>query len=86
MNNRELSTLNGFQHSAAILQWLMLAVAVCFTPALAAQGSADGRMDPGNYFRERADIRKYAVILTGPSVGEETTSRFRQWSFPCTTF
>ncbi|MCB1670100.1 MAG: caspase family protein [Pseudomonadales bacterium] len=81
MNNRELSTLNGFQHSAAILQWLMLAVAVCFTPALAAQGSADGRMDPGNYFRERADIRKYAVILTGPSVGEETTSRFRQWSF-----
>ena len=37
--------------------------------------------DPGNYFIERPDANKYAVILTGPSVGDESINRFRQWSF-----
>lgn len=48
----------------------------------AAQLSIDGLpLDAGNYFVERPDANKYAVILTGPSVGDETISRFRQWSF-----
>ncbi|MFM1896019.1 MAG: hypothetical protein RLZZ385_1093 [Pseudomonadota bacterium] len=34
-----------------------------------------------NYFLERPESSKYAVILTGPSVGEETLARFRQWSY-----
>jgi len=36
---------------------------------------------PANYFLEQPEATKYAVILTGPSVGEETISTFRQWSF-----
>jgi len=38
-------------------------------------------VDASNFFLERPDATKYAVVLTGPSVGDETTSRFRQWSF-----
>lgn len=34
-----------------------------------------------NYFREAPDATKYAVILTGPTVGDENSERFREWSF-----
>lgn len=34
-----------------------------------------------NYFLETPEATKYAVILTGPTVGEENTSRFREWAF-----
>ncbi|MEX2131844.1 MAG: hypothetical protein WD772_10185 [Pseudohongiellaceae bacterium] len=37
--------------------------------------------DAVNYFLQRPESSKYAVILTGPSVGEETVSQFRQWSY-----
>jgi len=47
-----------------------------------AQAPGAGRpVDPVNFFVERPDATKHAVILTGPSVGDETISRFRQWSF-----
>jgi len=60
---------------AALLGGLLVQVSV-------AQPVGSGPLsDPGNFFRERPDITKYAVILTGPSVGEETVNRFRQWSF-----
>ncbi len=38
-------------------------------------------VDASNFFLERPNTTKYVVILTGPSVGDETTTRFRQWSF-----
>ena len=50
-------------------------------PAMAQVQSAGLSVDPGNYFIERPNATKYAVILTGPSVGDESISRFRQWSF-----
>jgi hypothetical protein len=34
-----------------------------------------------NYFLDRPDSTKYAVIMVGPSVGEESTATFRQWAF-----
>ena len=51
------------------------------TVTATAQPGGGLSLDPGNYFRERPEARKYAVILTGPSVGEESISRFRQWSY-----
>jgi len=33
------------------------------------------------YFLDRADATKYAVIMTGPSVGSDSISQFRQWAF-----
>lgn len=35
----------------------------------------------GNYFLERSNTRKYALIMTGPSVADATAAQFRQWSF-----
>jgi len=34
-----------------------------------------------NFFLERPDSNKYAVIMTGPGAGKETAVTFRQWSF-----
>jgi hypothetical protein len=34
-----------------------------------------------DYFLDNPDTAKYAVIMVGPSVGEENQSRFRQWAF-----
>ena len=34
-----------------------------------------------NFFLERPESSKYALILTGPSVGDESSKQFRQWSF-----
>lgn len=34
-----------------------------------------------NYFLDSPDTTKYAVIMTGPTVGENNKSMFRQWAF-----
>lgn len=34
-----------------------------------------------NYFLDTPETDKYAVIITGPTVGESTTNQFRNWSF-----
>ena len=34
-----------------------------------------------NYFLDTPETNKYAVIITGPTVGESTTNQFRNWSF-----
>lgn len=39
------------------------------------------RSTDGNFFLDRPDTNKYAVIMTGPSVGTENVAMFRQWSF-----
>ncbi len=37
---------------------------------------------PGqNYFLDRPESTKYAMILAGPTVGEENKSQFRRWAF-----
>jgi len=64
--------------------WLttLLSMAACVVTLQAGAQDPEGLLaDPGNFFMERPDITKYAVILTGPSVGDETINRFRQWSF-----
>ncbi|NKB32338.1 MAG: hypothetical protein GKR91_04500 [Pseudomonadales bacterium] len=37
--------------------------------------------DAGNYFLDSPDSTKWAVIITGPTVGETNQAQFRQWSF-----
>ena len=49
-------------------------------PAALAQVPDAGSRN-NNFFLERPESSKYALILTGPSVGEESTRQFRQWSF-----
>ena len=57
--------------------------------AFAAQGLAqDGDAmrltidDSGpNYFLDTPETNKFAVIITGPTVGESTANQFRNWSF-----
>ena len=34
-----------------------------------------------NYFLDSSDATKWAVIITGPTVGETNQAQFRQWSF-----
>lgn len=34
-----------------------------------------------NYFLDRPDSMKYAVILAGPTVGDENKATFRQWAY-----
>ncbi|PCJ25329.1 MAG: hypothetical protein COA96_07595 [SAR86 cluster bacterium] len=47
--------------------------------AIAAQ---DVSLDEGNdYFLDKPDSSKYAVIMVGPTVGEANKSTFRQWAF-----
>lgn len=36
--------------------------------------------DSANFFLDTPETTKYAVIMTGPAVGDENNSRFRQWS------
>ncbi len=66
---------------AALLGALTATVATLWGPTAVAQSSTSFQLEPGNYFIDRPDVSKYAVILTGPSVGDETVARFRQWSF-----
>jgi len=60
-------------------QVLMTAVTltvVCGTSAAQELFTADT-----DYFLDSPDADKYAVIMTGPSVGTENVAMFRQWSF-----
>jgi hypothetical protein len=52
-----------------------------WTQAVAQTPQSGTGADPGNFFIEQPSATKYAVILTGPSVGDDTVNRFRQWSF-----
>ena len=38
-------------------------------------------MCASNYFLDSSDATKWAVIITGPTVGETNQAQFRQWSF-----
>ncbi|GJM12672.1 MAG: hypothetical protein DHS20C12_10750 [Pseudohongiella sp.] len=50
--------------------------------ALALSGIALAQDSSGNnFFLDRAETTKYAVILAGPTVGDENRAQFRQWAF-----
>ena len=34
-----------------------------------------------NYYLDSSDATNWAVIITGPTVGETNQAQFRQWSF-----
>lgn len=54
-------------------------MAVVLAGAASAQGGANS--GENDFFLDRAESTKYAVILAGPTVGDENQSKFRQWAF-----
>ena len=54
-----------------------LGLAVLFAGIASAQNIANGN----EFFLDRPDSTKYAVILAGPTVGSKNESQFRQWAF-----
>ncbi len=63
-----------FSRRNRIQAFLVSALWLLFTP-LSAQDILD------NYFLDRPETKKYAVIIVGPAVGETNEQRFRQWGF-----
>jgi len=47
----------------------------------AASAQGDGNSSENDFFLDRPDSTKYAVILAGPTVGDENKSQFQQWAF-----
>ncbi len=71
------------QRSRPIVRRASLALAAA---ALAALALSPARAQPGqatqsDYFLQAPDTEKYALIIVGPSVGEDNVSRFRQWGY-----
>ncbi|MDP6534787.1 MAG: hypothetical protein QGG02_00330 [Gammaproteobacteria bacterium] len=57
---------------------------ICCGLLLGIQGNAQAQLsieNNTNFFLDSPDSTKYAVIMTGPSVGEQNQSQFRQWAF-----
>lgn len=63
------------------LQLAVIALNCTLTCALAALPAQAQLPLESDYFLESSDSVKYAVIVVGPSVGEENISRFRQWGY-----
>ena len=60
-------------------RWTFLIGMLSFLPSVSAQlSSLENTTD---YFIDSPDSEKYAVIMTGPTVGETNQSQFRQWTF-----
>ena len=68
-----MKTMNLFLKNIAV------GLGVLLSNAASAQG--DGNSSENAFFLDRADSTKYAVILAGPTVGDENKSQFRQWAF-----
>ena len=58
--------------------FLLLSATMLFAGLLRAQTSGALEAD---YFLDTPDTNKFAVIITGPTVGEENKAQFRNWSF-----
>ena len=54
---------------------LLLTACLTLAPSMAAAQSAESV-----FFRADPDITKYAVIITGPTVGEDNEIKFRRWT------
>ena len=57
---------------------MMLLIAVFVGPMINAQLPVNGATE---YFLDSPQTSKYAVILTGPTIGETNKNQFRQWAF-----
>ena len=68
-----MKTMNLFLKNFAVGLGVMLA------NTASAQG--DGNSSENDFFLDREGSTKYAVILAGPTVGDENKSQFRQWAF-----
>ncbi|MBL4581177.1 MAG: caspase family protein [Gammaproteobacteria bacterium] len=47
----------------------------------AASAQADSNSNENDFFLDKPDSTKYAMILAGPTVGDKNKSQFRQWAF-----
>jgi hypothetical protein len=72
-----------FNHETHVtgLRHVTLLLCSLLTMVVQAQTPGAPTFSTGNYFLERSDTRKFALILTGPSVVNETAAQFRQWSY-----
>lgn len=62
-----------------IAKSLTLALGMLLTGIVSAQ--SDSYSAENNFFLDRAETTKYAVILAGPTVSDENKSQFRSWAF-----
>ncbi len=67
--------------AAARFAWARLPAAALLLGILAARPAWAQLPLESDFFLESPDSAKYAVIVVGPSVGEENISRFRQWGY-----
>ena len=56
---------------------LLVAMAINFS----AVAQDDFAVASSDYFVDRADSKKFVLIMAGPTVGEDNKSTFRQWAF-----
>jgi len=71
-----------FDKRKLIMNLLSKSFAVGLTVLLASNASAQSAAtSENNFFLDRAETTKYAVILAGPTVGDENKTQFRQWAF-----
>lgn len=77
MISKDIANRNLFPHRSLLVAALFL-VLVLMGQHVNAQAPA--RSAASDFFLERPDSNKYAVILAGPAVGDSNRSRFRQWA------
>ncbi len=63
-----------------VLGGVLGALLLSATSGVLAQ-SIDVGSSGANYFLDTPDTNKFALIITGPTVGETNTNQFRNWSF-----
>ncbi|MEX0964139.1 MAG: hypothetical protein WDZ52_08905 [Pseudohongiellaceae bacterium] len=59
----------------------VFAVVLALSLSSAAFAQVDGATRTDDFFLDRPESTKYAMILAGPTVGEQNKSQFRQWAF-----
>ena len=59
----------------------LVVIIILFGISAKALAQTSGLENGSNFFLDSANSTKYAVIMVGPSVGEENNSKFRQWAF-----
>jgi len=66
-----------------IMNLVSKSFAVGMSLLLASNASAQSNavVSENNFFLDRAETTKYAVILAGPTVGDENKTQFRRWAF-----
>jgi hypothetical protein len=71
--------MRGLTSSKSAFKSLLLCTTLLGTPVsvINAQQAGDGN----NYFLDSPDSSKFAVIMAGPTVGDENKAKFRQWAF-----